>query len=141
MKFTINEVEYKIKSKHAIEILSIVDKSGLLETIKDLKQVDQNSVASLFTKLPQLYNLAHDILSTALGTFTDGTLKKNTDIVDDLEALEVPMYAVMIVKGLIYPISYVLTDDKHMADEKKKDSVESVGTKVGTTESNSEPTV
>ena len=140
MKFTINEVEYKIKSKHAIEILNIVEKSGLLDSIKDMKAVDHTSIAALFPKLPQLYQVSHDVLSTALGTFVNGVITKNPDIVDEMEALEVPMYAVMIIKGLIYPISYVLTDDKAMADEKKKGTEESVDTSLGKPVSNSEPT-
>jgi hypothetical protein len=141
MKFTINEIEYKIKSRHAIEILNIVEKSGLLESLKDLKGASIDSLPTILNKLPQFYKVAHDILSTALGTFSQGDLKKNDLVVDEMEAEEVPLYAIMIIKGLINPISYVLTDDKNMAEEKKSDMVESADTKVGTSESNKEPTV
>lgn len=143
MKFTINENEYTIKARQAIEILNLVEKAGLFDDFKNVKSVetDMTKVSSdLTSMIPKMYVLALDILAIATGSWENGQIKRNDAVADDLPAMELPMYAINIVKGLVFPIQYSMSDDKGIADEKKKDSGESVDTSPGNPESKGEPT-
>lgn len=137
MKLLINEVEYTIKSRQAIEILNLVEKSGILNKFKEASNVGtEGSVFdSIGSTLPMAYELAYEVLAIATGSFSKGTLTKNTDLVDDLEALELPMHALQIVKTLMFPISYAMTDDRQMAEQKKTNSSDSSDTSPGKSES------
>lgn len=123
MNFKVNDKDYTIKSKQAIEILSLVEKSGLFDKVKEMnltrKPEDFPKIVSL---VPVSYQLAHSILSIALGKQEAGKVIPDTDIVDELEALQLPILASQIVKALVYPITYVITSDPEIEAEKKSDT-------------------
>ena len=139
----VNDVitEYSIKSRQAIEILDIVEKSGLFDKAKSMSNLtfSPENIGELITLVPLSYKTAYNVLAICTGTVKDGKVVPNNDLIDNVDAIKLPIYAIQIVKTLLFPISYVISGDKVMEDEKKKDSVESVDINPGTNESSSVP--
>lgn len=141
MKINIDDKEYTIKSRQAIEILDIVEKSGVLDKFKDLGSLKETpeDLSKLASLVPKFYTIAYDVLAIAMGSFSKGTLTKNDDAAEEIEAIKLPIYAIQIVKTLMFPISYAISDDPGMASEKKSGSEGNEETSLGKSESKEEP--
>ena len=142
MRILVEDKEYAVKSRQAIEILTLVENSEVFKQFKNFESVlKNNKIEEAFTSLailPQVYKLSADILAIATGTFVGGKIERNDALVDDIEALRVPMYALNIVKTLIMPIQYVITNDA-LDDAKKNSSPLNVATPLGSDEKPAEP--
>lgn len=127
MKLNINEKEFTIKSRHAIEILDLAEKSGLMDKAKSLFDagMNENNFSNMLAVIPLSYRTAHKMLVIITG---------DVDLVDDLDADRLPLYAMSIIKTLLFPIQYVITGDKSMEEEKKTDSDVKEDTNPGTKE-------
>jgi len=134
MRIRISEQEYLIKAKQAIEILDLVEQSGLLKQLKDLKFDSLESLSDIGTILPVSYKLAHKVLAIATGTFEGGKMIPNEDLVDNLNAIDLPMLALQIVKTLMFPIQYAISDDPGILEEKKESAPTEDATNPGKSE-------
>jgi hypothetical protein len=136
MKITIEEKEYTVKSKQAIEILDIVEKSGLLEKAKTLtkENITTSNFNDFLSLVPVSYKTAHKVLSIVTGEIKDGKIILNEDLIDNVEAMKLPFLALQVVQHLLYPITYVITSDQALEEEKKSDSPANVDTSPGTKE-------
>ena len=119
MRFMIADTEYIVKTRQAIEILDVVEKSGILDKVKKLQNgIKEGDVSEMISMIPFSYKLAYEVLTIATGKYANGTIERNTAVVDDMEAVDLPIHAVTIVKTLILPVSYVISDDT-LNNEKK----------------------
>lgn len=141
MKITVAGIEHVVKTRQAIEILDLVEKSGILEKVKKI-QLEQNStdMLDLLSLIPFSYHLAYDVMAIATGTYENGVMKRNEDLVNEMEAVDLPIHAVSIVKTLILPISYVVSDDT-LGNEKKTSSPQHPSTEERSGKSDEKPEV
>jgi hypothetical protein len=129
MNIIVEEQEFTIKSRQAIEILDLIEKSNVFKSLKSfdafLKDPNKSfeNVSSLFAAIPNAYKLASDIVSLATGSLKDGKVVPNNTIVDDIDAMKLPFYASSIFKLLITPLSYVLTEDTLEAEKKSSTQI------------------